>query len=61
MSDCPDCEALIVGYGAPYRRCDAHWREDNPNGIRMKFKMVEVDREVLAVYFGLDSHPGSTP
>lgn len=60
MSACPDCEALIVGYGAPDRRCDVHWREDNPNGIRMKFTVDEVDREVLAMYLGLDLQPGST-
>lgn len=61
MSTCPDCAEMTLRYGAPDRRCDRHWREDNPGGVSMKFEVTEVNRQALELYFGLNRAGGSTP
>lgn len=57
MSDCRECEDLIIGYGALDRSCDKHWREDHPNGIRFKTKVLEVDHAVLRNLFAGGTNP----
>lgn len=53
---CPDCQRLILGYGAPDRSCERHWLEDHPGGQRIKLRLHDVDPDLLERIFG-----GSTP
>lgn len=55
-SDCPKCAELMRKYGAPDRRCDRCWKEDNPGGQRFKLELLDVNPDIVEMLFGGPVH-----